>query len=383
MQALFIGLTAFGSDPWRVERLYVRGFGPPLASLPDALSRAFPFSLAEPVFVLALVGALAWLAHRVRGLLRGPGSERLRAAVRALVEAWTAVLAVVCLFSLVWGLAYRRPPLDHRQAWRPPDAGELEVSPVELADLGLALVHQVNALYLDVHGLPDGFAPTTAEAAGTSLLATDAAIDVGFTRLPEVFPGETRLALSRGPTKPLASSALFTRLRIGGMYFPFTAEANVNRLAPEWQRPFTMAHEKAHQRFVAWESEANFFGMMACVHSDDLFARYSGWLFAQRQVLRALQDVDPWAFAQIIQQRLPGVQRDVNFSYAFWTDYQGTLSELSHAVNDAYLRANRVPGGVRSYSRSLQLIVMYARRNPWPGPWPDHERDMGSRLEVR
>jgi hypothetical protein len=36
-------------------------------------------------------------------------------------------------------------------------------------------------------------------------------------------------------------------------------------------------------------------------------------------------------------------------------------AEASRRVNDAYLRANQVPGGVASYGRVARLLVSWAR----------------------
>lgn len=359
---LCAGLGWFASDPWRVERHYVESVGIWLAGLPNALFRWVPLSVAEPLFLVALLAAGTWIWRTVREIRADPAG-RVPVLWRAASQLLTVAYAGIAAFYTVWGLSYARPVLEVRQSWVEDEAADLVVHPAELAELGSFLVHHVNDLYLDIHGAPDGFAPT---ASPRSHWEIDAAIDAGFEGVVAALDLDDDVARTRGPTKPLLSSELFSWLRIGGMYFPFTAEANINRLAPAWQRPFTMAHEKAHQRFIASENEANFHGMLACIHSDDLHARYSGWLFAQRQVLRALATADPWMFVELIRQRHPGVQRDVNAARAFWTGYDGPLSDLSHAVNDAYLRANQVRGGVKSYGRSLQLIVLYARNSEWP-----------------
>jgi len=45
-------------------------------------------------------------------------------------------------------------------------------------------------------------------------------------------------------------------LGIGGVYFPFTGEANVNISMPHTSIPFTACHEMAHQIGFAREDEA-------------------------------------------------------------------------------------------------------------------------------
>ena len=75
-------------------------------------------------------------------------------------------------------------------------------------------------------------------------------------------------------------------------------------------------------------------------------------------ILAATADPDPLRHAF---ERMPGVQRDVIAAYAFWDGYDGPLSALGTSVNDAYLRLNAVEGGVLSYSRSTELLILFAR----------------------
>ena len=379
-----IVLLWFAASESRVEAWYVEGIGPWIAGVPNLLFRSLPFSVMEPVVVLAVLLALVWLVRQARRAIRREAPVRTVLG-EVVGTAYVATVALGIAFYLVWGLAYARPVVEYRQAWRVPGEGAVHIPPWELEALALPLVEGVNALYLEIHGVPDAFVVTgSAESAMPFDRArVDAAIDRGWPGVVRDLELHASVARGHGPVKPLASSGLFSWLRIGGVYFPFTAEANVNTWPPTWQQPFTMAHEKAHQRFLASENEANFHGMLACMHSDDPLVRYSGWLFAQRQVLRALQRSDPFAFVRLIGRRLPGVQRDVDASYAFWLGYQGALSDLSHLVNDAYLRANAVRGGVGSYGRSLELLVLYARARGWPAELVSAPEGMEAGLEVR
>jgi hypothetical protein len=177
------------------------------------------------------------------------------------------------------------------------------VSPAELAAFGDQLVDEVNALYLDLHGWPDAYRLTEPP---NGVDAVDAAVDRAFAAVAEQLDLHPSVGWSRGPQKPLVTSVVFSYLGIGGFYLPFTAEANINVGPPAWTLAHTIAHEKAHQRFFNSENEANFFGFLACIHSDDPFLRYGGWLFAQRQVLRALSKADEPAFRRVIARRYPG-----------------------------------------------------------------------------
>lgn len=368
--SLFAALWALGTRPQLVEAWFVEAWAPPVVSLLSTVFGVVPTSVAEWVELFTGLGIVAWLITGIWRLVRAQGERRLVAA-RLFAEAWSTVAFVLCLFYVLWGMAYGRPRIEQRFGWTEP----FEVSEAELDSLANALVTQVNDLYLLQHQIPDTQAMTGEDH---DPLAIDLAIDEGWRRLVVAEGLHPSVARSHGPTKPLISSPLFTVLGIGGFYFPFTGEANINAWAPGWQQPHTHAHEMAHQRLFASENEANFLGFLATIHSDDPLVRYSGWLFAQRQVLRALLKAEPWDGADALYRRLPGVQTDVNLSRAFWDRYDGSLADLSSAVNDAYLRANRVEGGIRSYGLSLRVLVRWSRRcGALPGPERPLPYDLG------
>ncbi len=63
-----------------------------------------------------------------------------------------------------------------------------------------------------------------------------------------------------------ASLFSYPGLYIGfaGYYNPFTGEAQVNMLDPDFRLPYTTCHEMGHQLGYAKENEANFIGFLAC-----------------------------------------------------------------------------------------------------------------------
>ncbi|HRI88442.1 MAG TPA: DUF3810 family protein, partial [Candidatus Hydrogenedentes bacterium] len=73
--------------------------------------------------------------------------------------------------------------------------------------------------------------------------------------------------------------------------------------------------------------------------------------------------VDPQAARAIMSLRYDGVQQDVYYGRMYWVVFRGALQSASLAVNNAYLRANRVEGGLVSYQRSARLLVLFSRYN--------------------
>ena len=69
---------------------------------------------------------------------------------------------------------------------------------------------------------------------------------------------------------------------------------------------------------------------------------------------------------ELVGKRLPGVQRDLTAAREYWAQFEGRTSRATRRVNNAYLRSNRVPDGVLSYGRSVELLIAYARsRGGW------------------
>jgi hypothetical protein len=322
-----------------------------------ALSRVtgvVPFAVGEAVILLLLAAFVALLVRGVVDVVRGRRRAANLLAGGALVGAQFAGV-VVGGFYLLWGFGYSRPRLEERFDW--PSGGAASVA--ELESLAAEMLDATNRAYRDVHGADDGGAPTSLRdraALETALEAgwRSAAAEAGIGGIP-ARGGYGRIK------RPLLLSRVLDWLGISGFYLPFTGEANVNRGLPGASWPMTAAHEMAHQRGFNPENEANFFGFLAAASAPDPLARYSAYLFAQRQLLSALAMLDEERVAPMLARRLPGVQRDVDDIRDYWARFESPISEASRRTNDVFLRTNRVQGGVASYGRSVELLVAWAR----------------------
>jgi hypothetical protein len=350
-------LFLFSRSPTRVEIRFTQGFGHDVNQILSGLSGTVPTSIAEWIEGAAILWLIVTLLHALRQIQ--VGTRTLEGAIGVGILRGSALVALVLVgFYSLWGLNYARAPAVERLGWTTVDLDD-PGSVDDLDALALDLVTRVNTRYRTRHRSDDlGTMSTSVDR------ALDPILDEGWRRVVADLGLHPSVAVPRGPAKPLLSSPLWSRLGIAGFYFPFTGEANYNRDQPQWQLAHTIAHEQAHQRGFASEDEANFFGFLACVYSDDDFVRYGGWLFAQRKILSALLKVRPERASELIEMRVPGVQRDVDGMRAFWKRYQGAGTTVGSAVNDAYLRANRVEGGIQSYSLSTRLIVAWFRENP-------------------
>lgn len=346
------------------EHVYARGFGQYVARGQATVTGLLPTSLAEVVIVFVAGWAVFLWARASWHVIR-----RKRRALNAVACGGLKVMAfgsvLVALFYVLWGINYSRPGIIERQGWQahdqPPADRAAQVA--ELEPICRDLVEATNHQYFIAMGSEDVGAPSYPMLEMADL---DADLERAFAVVEKDLGLEEGFGADRGRAKPVAASFIMDYLQIGGFYFPWTGEANYHRLQPAVSIPFVIAHEKAHQRCVTSEDEANFIGYAACVRASDPYTRYSGYLFAQRQLLNELIKLDAERGKALLKQRLPGVQRDVNEVNAYWARFEqgaaGVIGDASTAVNHAYLTANQVEGGVMSYRLSAKLLIVYARR---------------------
>jgi hypothetical protein len=342
--ALLIAQIA-GAFPAQTEAVYGQRVGPWVGWLLARSTGWFSFSLAEWLLAAAI---LFWILRWGRAVR---ADARLRALGRATLLNLRDLSVVLALFTLVFGIQYRRPPLTERMGWTEPIPADL------LHTCAAASVDEVNGLYRELHQSDDLGRPTALERDFQSL---DHALQDAWPDVVTEFRLGAAAGWNRGRTKGLLISPLLARLGLSGFYFPWTGEANRNREVPAMRQPHVAAHEMAHQRGIAREDEANFLGWAVARRSDSRLARYSAAMYAHRRFLIELLRRDPESARELIDARLPGVQRDVDDLHAYWARHRGRATQVSRSINDRYLRSHAIPDGTSSYGRSLELMLRYA-----------------------
>lgn len=337
-------------SPGFTEQIWGGWAGPFITWALSRITGILPFSTIELLFA-------AWFTWRA--ITTGRGLAQARSGRRSWRHAWLAFALVLGqdlgvglgVFYLAWGLNYARPDLEARLHWVDAELPEHLVT--QLAE---DAVLAANEAYRELHGVEDVGHPTSLGDPAT----LDVALEEGWQLATAELGLSGPVTWRHGPFKRLLISPALRRAGLSGFYSPFTGEANVNRSVPAVSLPQVAAHEKAHQRAIAPEDEANFFGWLAAARAPDPRARYSAHVFAQRQLLRALMRLDRPRAEALVGLRLPGVQRDVDDLYEYWALAQGTTGRISRAVNDAYLKTNRVEGGVLAYGGSVELMLRFA-----------------------
>jgi hypothetical protein len=330
------GLAAM--TPWLIERVYIGVVYPRLLSALSSISRGVRFSFGETAISL-LVIAICIYCVRVCILLVSHREDWPQLLKGTTIKAlWLAAILLWC-FLFTFGFNYQRPLLFELLGYE-----QRKASALELQGLSAEIVRGVNENYLAAHA-EGRTTPDSAEILALLRESFDTTRD--FALLPR---GDF------SSPKPAYYSGLLTRLGISGFYFPLTGEPHYNADAPDFQMPFSAAHEMAHQRGVARESEANFVAYLVCINSRDPFVRYSGYRNGLG-VLSELSRLEPEWARSLARQLGPGYREDSRRAALFWAKAAGTAGALSQRINDLYLRANRVKSGVNDYSGSTALII--------------------------
>ncbi len=338
--ALAIGAAQAPIPAVWIDRWFWAGAYPPLQRTVTRFTNLVPLAY----FDLLLGGAaliVVWTFIRLASALR---NGRLRAAVGAAGALLLCGSVLYLWFLGLWGLNYRKSPIEATLAMRP--------GPVDrhvVAMLGQRAVQGVNALHAAAH-VPRVEQP---EWRNRMLRSSFDATLTGLGRGSRVEPGRLKHSLV-GP--------YFRWTGVDGMISPFTLEVLSNPDLLPFERPFVAAHEWGHLAGYADEAEASFVGWLACVHADPP-SQYSAWLYLLWQIRAEATPADrdslDKALAAGPRGDLAAVAERLRRGAA------PRLQRASWAAYDGYLKANRVEDGVRSYSRVLELLTTAQFDDEW------------------
>jgi hypothetical protein len=331
--AAAVGAAVAPTSAALVDAWYSRAIYGILQPIVTSISSLFPFALMD-----ALIGAaLLWIALRIWRITRAAGPDRRRAIGRFALDAIAALAVAYLLFLGLWGLNYRRLPVTTGL-----DFDAARVTQANVDALGAHAVAELNRLHASAHALLPG-------------VPTLAALRV---RLAPAFADAQRVigaAHQATPGRPKRSivSPFFRLAGVDGMVNPLGLEVLVNPDVLPIERPFVVAHEWGHLAGWARESEASLLGFVTCQRSDDL-ARYSAWLDLYLHLAR---DVTPAARASMAAALARGSRDDLSAMAARLATAQPVVARASWQTYDRFLKANRVPEGVRSYDEVVRLVV--------------------------
>jgi hypothetical protein len=337
--ALVTAFMPIGRDT--VERYYSTSIYPKIQSIVTPVSNIVPFAVFDVLTVVAVAVLIVTVAVAVARARTLRTWQPIRAVLASMVTT-AAVLYVV--FLLVWGLNYRRLPMEERlviDGDRP--------STEQVVALGLDAIRQMNRLHAEAHRTGWEADPRYDK----TLVDAYAFVQERLGGNGSAVPGRLKSSIY-GP--------YFRWTTVDGMIDPFALEVLANPDLLAFERTFVAAHEWAHLAGFADEAEANFVAWLTGVRAG-VPAQYSAWLSLYWQIGG---EVDPENRQRLWDAVADGPKRDIQaISDRLRRGQLPFLRNASWRVYDGYLRANRVQEGIRSYGQVITLILRARFEDGW------------------
>ena len=299
----------------------------------------FPFSLAEALLFLlpcAILLCEAVILIKRKFTFKG-----------FLKRAFILVTVMFFLFVNVFGVCYFRKPLEDNMSFE-----IVSFSENELKEAAEFVKSELEKSCENVFFGDDG-----ASQNPHSWKQMNKKIDYGFSRLEREYPFVSHI---NADAKRIALSRYMTYTHISGIFIPFTAEANVNTNYPEYVVAFSAAHEKAHQRGIAGEDEANFVAFLACLASGDDYLEYAGLLSMYDYFLDEAYKTDTEMYRELLENTDIRILREMYAYSVFFDEYRNsTASVVADKVNDTYIKTMGDSEGVKSYGSVVSLCTSY------------------------
>ena len=334
---LILAANWFMASETRVEELYTRGIYPFISRMLRVSFGWTPFSIGDLIYSVFIVLMLISLIKFLRNGFASTGKVQFykKSFFKTIIFFGWIWLA----FHALWGFNYYRTGIGEQFGLK-----DKKPSKLELAKLAGYLLEETNKYAVGRKTLPYD-KPLQLQS-----------IQKAYGSLETKFQF---LAYKSPSFKSSLFGVLGNYMGYGGYYNPFSGEAQVNDKMPVFVLPFTSAHEVAHQLGYAKESEANFIGYLAAMHSSDSSLRYSANLDIFLYVHSALRRMDSVTAKKMIQDLSPIVKKDLESYDAFVKKYQGPVDNLTTLFYSRFLKLNNQPEGMRSYSRVVIWVFNF------------------------
>jgi len=340
------GIKLLSFFPAVVERYYSMGAYLFLSRLQRMLFGWLPFSVGDLLYGAAGIWLLVALIRIIRTFIRREaGRAWFFSFIRRIVFAG---LWVYVLFNGLWGLNYDRKGIADqlRLKVHAYDADELKM-------LTTALIKRLN----ETDSLARLDRPELDHHRSLFNGAIAAYRDLGRKDDRFHYPF------------PSVKSSLFSYIGLyigySGYYNPFTGEAQVNVCQLPFTQPYTTCHEMGHQLGYARENEANFAGYLSAKISPDAAFRYSAyfdlWMYATAELFSR----DSSFVEDQVKGLHPAIRQDYRDLKAFSRKYANPFEARVWQLYGGYLRANRQPKGIITYTEVTAWLIAYAEKVGW------------------
>lgn len=331
-----------GNHPGWIETYYSQGIYPVVSKSFRFLLGWIPFSVGDLLYFSLILVALVYL-YRNRGPILKNKISFLRDILMVLSIAYFT-------FHFMWGLNYYREPISSK----------LEL--IETKD------------YQELVSFTKSLIKKTNEAQYKITKDTTIRVIIPYSQT-EIFKKSVEgydLLSKKYPfweyTQPSVKSSLFstglTYMGYAGYLNPFTNEAQVNRLLPNFRFPVVAGHEIGHQLGYSAENETNFIGYLVTASNPDAYFQYAGYAYALGYCLNDIRRGDKEIFDSLLMDLNGGVKLNFQEMNDFWNTYENPMEPVFKSIFNTFLKANNQTQGIQSYNAVVSLLVAYHKQYP-------------------
>jgi hypothetical protein len=300
-----------------------------------------PFSVGDLLYTIAGIYIVRWFFIYRKRITKNTKYW--------ITDVFAAISLVYFAFHLFWGMNYYRLPLH--KTLQLDDTYTTE----ELIYVTKKLINKSNAIHRSI--IENDSLKIVMPYSKKQLLKKTTN---GYDALAKIYP---HLKYSPSSIKLSIYSLPLTYMGFSGYLNPFTNEAQINGLIPLCKFPSTASHEAAHQIGYAAENEANFIGCLAAINNEDVYYKYSGYIFALRHCLNEIYRRDEGCYEELAETVNKGILKNYQESYDFWRSYQNPLEPVFKSTFNIFLKANNQEKGIESYNYAVALFVNYFNDN--------------------
>lgn len=354
---LFVLVALLNVIAWKSSsfcNFFIKYIFPVLGSGYSRVTNLFPFSVGEWMLVAGVALVAAFL---VTGVLRlTVRKEWSRRAFRVVNSTFAWVfLAVFALLTCNCFIQYHTSTFEEKYMEQVRAGG---YSKEELGRLRDFIVVNANELAKEMRRDENGYLVYEGDMNRTAVAAMQV-MGERYDQLQGFYPRP----------KEMRFSNLISQTYMMGYYFPFSMEANYNGTMYVVNKPSTICHELAHLKGFIQEDEASLIGYLACIESEDIFFKYSGYMgvlsYVENEFLASInRDGAEYRKHPAISEQ---VYRDSVFLTAeAWERVEQkavvktqTAKKVSRAMTTASLKLNGVEEGMKAYDGVVKLLLDY------------------------
>lgn len=331
-----------GQNTAFIETYYSTGVYPYISKFFRFLLGWIPFSIGDILYLLLTILAIYYIYKKWTYIK----ANKLR-FVRDIVM----VLSVAYFtFHLLWGFNYYREPLSTKLALT--ETKDFN----ELVNFTEQLIQKTNTLQKKIVG--DTIQKVDIPYSQNKMFQMSVA---GYEQLAEKFPS---LKYEKPSIKTSLFSTGLTYMGYAGYLNPFTNEAQVNGILPNFRFPIVAGHEIGHQLGYSAENETNFIGYLATSNNKDPYFQYAAYAYVLGYCLSDVRRGDKELFELLFNKLNPGVRVNFQEMAIFWEAYENPLEPVFKSIFNSFLKANNQSQGIKSYNAVVSLLIAYHKKYP-------------------